>query len=72
MRHVDVLCPGFSIDCLETLEEIAGQNAEAFVHAGGGQLRYIPALNHRPDHVATLSTLIRQQLGGWLPDARIA
>ena len=62
---VDVLCPGFSIDCLETLEEIAEQNAEAFTHAGGGQLRYIPALNHRPAHVSALATLVQRQLGGW-------
>ena len=65
VRRVDVMCPGFSIDCLETLEEIAGQNAEAFVHAGGERLSYIPALNHRPDHVATMTGLIARQLGGW-------
>ena len=64
---VDVLCPGFSIDCLETLEEIAQENAETFAHAGGGKLRYIPALNHRPAHVDTLASLIQRQLGGWLP-----
>ena len=62
-----MLCPGFAIDCLETLEEIAEQNAEAYVHAGGGELRYIPALNHGAAHVATLSELIQRQLGGWLP-----
>ena len=67
VRRVDVMCPGFSIDCLETLEEIAGQNAEAFVHAGGERLSYIPALNHRPDHVATIAQLVVQQMGGWLP-----
>ena len=65
IRRVDVACPGFSIDCLETLEEIAEQNAEAFVHAGGERLTYIPALNHRPDHVAMLCGLITRQLAGW-------
>jgi protoporphyrin/coproporphyrin ferrochelatase len=65
VHKVDVLCPGFAIDCLETLEEIAGQNAEAFIHAGGESLSYIPALNHRPDHVAAISALIKRHLSGW-------
>jgi ferrochelatase len=65
VRRVDVACPGFSIDCLETLEEIAEQNAEAFVHAGGERLSYIPALNHRPDHVTMLGELIERHLQGW-------
>jgi protoporphyrin/coproporphyrin ferrochelatase len=55
MGKIDVLCPGFAVDCLETLEEIAMQNAERFTAAGGGELRYIPALNTRADHVAFLS-----------------
>lgn len=67
VRRVDVMCPGFSIDCLETLEEIAGQNAEAFVHAGGERLSYIPALNHRPDHVDTIAQLVVRQMSGWSP-----
>jgi protoporphyrin/coproporphyrin ferrochelatase len=58
MGKIDVLCPGFAVDCLETLEEIAMQNAERFAAAGGGELRYIPALNTRADHVAFLSGLI--------------
>jgi ferrochelatase len=65
VRRVDVACPGFSIDCLETLEEITEQNAEAFVHAGGERLSYIPALNHRPDHVTMLAELIERHLAGW-------
>ena len=68
MRSLDVVCPGFSTDCLETLEEIAMQNAEIFAEAGGGALNYIPALNASDDHVAFLSELIRDNLGGW-PDA---
>ena len=55
---VDVVCPGFSVDCLETLEEIALQNAEAYAGLGGGELRYIPALNARPDHISFLTELI--------------
>ena len=65
VRRVDVACPGFSIDCLETLEEIADQNAETFVHAGGERLSYIPALNHRADHVAMMCDLVTRQLQGW-------
>lgn len=62
---VDVICPGFSADCLETLEEIAMQNAEFFVQAGGKQLRYIPALNERPDHIEFLVALIMRNFTGW-------
>lgn len=62
---VDVVCPGFAVDCLETLEEIAVQNAEAFHQAGGGKLRYISALNEQPGHVAALAGLARRHLQGW-------
>lgn len=62
---VDVMCPGFACDCLETLEEIAEENRERFEHAGGGELRYVPALNAGDDHVALLATLIRRHAGGW-------
>lgn len=65
VKTVDVVCPGFAVDCLETLEEIAVQNAEAFRHAGGGELRYIGALNHEPGHVAALAALARRHLQGW-------
>jgi ferrochelatase len=63
--QLDVVCPGFSADCLETLEEIAIQNAELFRESGGGELRYIPALNAREDHVAFLSRLIEKHISGW-------
>lgn len=65
VRRVQVVCPGFAVDCLETLEEIAMQNAEDFVAAGGEALEYIPALNEHPDHVAALVGLIQQQIAGW-------
>ena len=65
---MDVVCPGFSADCLETLEEIAMENATAFREAGGGDLRYIPALNAREDHVSFLSRTIEKSVGGW-PEA---
>jgi ferrochelatase len=62
---IDVVCPGFSADCLETLEEIQMQNAEFFSEAGGGKLRYIPALNARNDHVTFLARLVEKHSGGW-------
>jgi ferrochelatase len=67
-RRLDVACPGFAVDCLETLEEIAMQNRDFFVAAGGEALRYIPALNDSAEHVAGLGALIRRHLQGW-PDA---
>jgi ferrochelatase len=63
--RLDVACPGFSADCLETLEEIAMQNAEFFEEAGGKSLRYIPALNARDDHVEFVTELIEQHTAGW-------
>ena len=62
---VDVVCPGFAADCLETLEEIAVENDEVFRHAGGKELRYISALNEEPGHVAALAALARRHLQGW-------
>ncbi|HEU0153127.1 MAG TPA: ferrochelatase [Arenimonas sp.] len=62
---VDVVCPGFAADCLETLEEIAVENDEVFRHAGGQKLRYISALNDAPGHVAALASLARRHLQGW-------
>jgi len=65
LEKLDVVCPGFAADCLETLEEIALQNAALFSNAGGGSLRYIPALNAREDHVSFLSRIIEKCVGGW-------
>ena len=59
MKHVQVVCPGFAVDCLETLEEIAMQNSESFEEAGGESLVYIPALNDSDAHVALMADLIR-------------
>ncbi len=58
VKSVDIVCPGFSADCLETLEEIALGNREHFLAAGGERYRYIPALNERPDHIAALADLV--------------
>ena len=65
VQSIDVVCPGFAVDCLETLEEISMQNAEFFEAAGGKHLRYIPALNDAPEHVAALARLIRRHGAGW-------
>jgi len=66
VRSLDVICPGFSADCLETLEEIDGLNREIFLHAGGERYRYIPALNDRPDHLRLLADLVLRHLAGWI------
>lgn len=62
VRRLDVICPGFAVDCLETLEEIAMQNRDFFRAAGGEELSYIPALNARPDHVRLLTALLEPHL----------
>lgn len=62
LKRVDVLCPGFPADCLETLEEIALECREAFLHAGGESFRYIPCLNERPDWIAALADLAASRL----------
>ena len=59
VRRVDAICPGFAVDCLETLEEVALRYDEQFRAAGGEALRYIPALNAEAAHVAVLARLVR-------------
>jgi ferrochelatase len=66
VRKVQAICPGFSVDCLETLEEIAIRGKEQFVAAGGETLDYIPALNARDDHVHLLRSIIDQHTRGWV------
>jgi ferrochelatase len=62
---VDVLCPGFAADCLETLEEIAIRARQAYEEAGGRGYRYLPALNDRSDHIAALADLVEDRLARW-------
>ncbi|WP_273778331.1 ferrochelatase [Acinetobacter sp. GSS19] len=62
VQSVQVLSPAFSADCLETLEELAIQNAELFQEAGGGSYAYIPALNSQPQHIDLLTTLLQATL----------
>jgi ferrochelatase len=65
ISHVQVICPGFAADCLETLEEIAILNKKLFLHHGGRQFSYIPALNDESAHVAALAGIARRHLCGW-------
>lgn len=60
VKSVQVICPGFPTDCLETLEEIALENRELFIAAGGGDYSYIPALNSSPEHIQMLAEIIKQ------------
>lgn len=68
-RRVDIVCPGFVADCLETLEEIAQEGKEDFQHAGGGEYHYIPCLNQRPEWIHALGGLVLDNLHGWLHQA---
>jgi ferrochelatase len=66
LGRIDVVCPGFPADCLETLEEIALEGKEDFQHAGGGDYRYIPCLNDQPDWIMAMTDLVLGNLHGWL------
>ena len=63
--RVDVICPGFTSDCLETLEEINMEAREAFLHAGGKAFHYISCLNDSPLAINALAAVATQHLGGW-------
>ena len=65
VRRVDVLCPGFTSDCLETLEEIAMEAREAFLHAGGTEFHYVPCVNDSPQWLDALAAVARQHMAGW-------
>ena len=63
--RVDVMCPGFTSDCLETLEEIDQEAREAFLHAGGKEFHYIPCLNDQHEWIVALSNLAITHMQGW-------
>jgi protoporphyrin/coproporphyrin ferrochelatase len=65
IKRVDVICPGFASDCLETLEEIAMEAKETFLHAGGSKFNYIPVANDTQAYVAALTTIAEEHLQGW-------
>ena len=64
VKHVQVACPGFAVDCLETLEEIAMQNNELFMQSGGEKLQYIPALNDSEEHARVLQQMVQMHWSG--------
>ncbi|MBS0498619.1 MAG: ferrochelatase [Proteobacteria bacterium] len=65
-QRVDVICPGFVSDCLETLEEIAIEAKNTFIQAGGKEFHYIPCLNERSDWIEALADITCTHLQGWL------
>ncbi|MEH6569857.1 MAG: ferrochelatase [Halioglobus sp.] len=68
VKSLQILCPGFSADCLETIEEIDEENRGYFLDAGGERFEYIPCLNSDVEHISALSQLIEEQLAGWATD----
>ncbi|HHB91759.1 MAG TPA: ferrochelatase [Thioploca sp.] len=69
LKRVDIICPGFATDCVETLEEIDHENRQFFLQAGGKEFHYIPALNSSIEHIQLLSQLIIQHTQGWNPES---
>lgn len=67
IRKVQVICPGFSADCLETLEEVAMENRDIFLEAGGETYEYISCLNAEPRHIDMLAGLVARHTDGWVP-----
>ena len=65
VKRVDVLCPGFTSDCLETLEEIDQEVREAFLHAGGAEFHHLPCLNDQHEWIAALSAIAIRHMQGW-------
>jgi len=65
VKRLDVMCPAFSVDCLETLEEIAEQCKETFIEAGGEQFNLIPCLNDNPAHIEMMAQIVRQYSQNW-------
>jgi len=70
VKSVDVICPGFSADCLETLEEMAIENRDVFLENGGEQYSYIPALNSDDAHIRLFAGLVAQHSQGWAPNGQ--
>ncbi len=66
ITSVDAICPGFSVDCLETLEEVNMEYNELFLNAGGKSFNYIPCLNARPSHIEMLHNIVFEAAGSWL------
>ncbi|GBG13413.1 ferrochelatase [Novimethylophilus kurashikiensis] len=71
VKRVDVICPGFSSDCLETLEEIAMEGKATFLAAGGSEYHYIPALNEREEWIQAMVEIVKPHLQGWVEPERV-
>ena len=67
IKRIAILAPGFSVDCVETLEELAIRGRETFIEAGGTDFAYLPCLNDSDPGLAMLRTLIGRELEGWVP-----
>ena len=65
VRRLVAICPGFTADCLETLDEIGREGAEQFAHGGGQQFHLVPCLNDHPAWLDAMATIARQELAGW-------
>ncbi|WP_377291131.1 ferrochelatase [Rhizobium sp. SG2393] len=66
IKRIAILNPGFVSDCLETLEEIAGEAGESFLHNGGEKFAHIPCLNDSPEGMSVLEHIVRRELQGWI------
>ena len=66
LESLSVVCPGFSVDCLETLEEMEEENKDIFLQAGGKQFTYISCLNARDDHIRLMATLVDAHTQDWM------
>ena len=66
IKQLQVTCPAFSADCLETLEEMAIENRDLFLASGGESYQYIPALNAQADFITLLGALVNEQAGDWV------
>jgi protoporphyrin/coproporphyrin ferrochelatase len=66
VKRLAMVAPGFSADCLETIEELDVENREIFMHAGGAQFAYIPALNASEEGMRVIEAVVRRELQGWI------
>jgi len=72
VKSLQVFCPGFPSDCLETIEEIAVENRDYFIQAGGEKYEYISALNDCPEHIEALTQMVKENIHGWITDSDIS
>ncbi|EAB6718162.1 hypothetical protein DUP91_27995, partial [Salmonella enterica subsp. enterica] len=71
VKSIAVVNPGFSADCIETLEEIAGEAGEIFHENGGKDFAHIPCLNDSADGMKVIEFLVRRELSGWWPNNNV-